>query len=208
MSPSSSSSSLAALGPPSPAGPPSAASAVFAAVRKGSVRDLDAAIAALKRGGSGTPSYGASNPTGNGNSSGSSLNFGPGTGGSHTGNQTSSSGCQGGSAAASAGVLLLGAGAGAGSSTASAVDMRNPLGVTPLHVAVWRNHLPCVQRLLDAGADPDIRVRCADPTLRLHDVSRAAIHCALDYARCSSTPGTRREEVGTQPCFCPSKNLG
>ncbi|KAG0448025.1 hypothetical protein HPP92_028052 [Vanilla planifolia] len=37
------------------------------------------------------------------------------------------------------------------------VDTRNSCGVTPLHIAVWRNHVPIVKRLLAAGADPDAR---------------------------------------------------
>lgn len=38
------------------------------------------------------------------------------------------------------------------------VDARNAFGLTPLHIATWRNHLPIVRRLLAAGADPDARV--------------------------------------------------
>lgn len=37
------------------------------------------------------------------------------------------------------------------------VDARNAFGLTPLHIATWRNHLPIVRRLLAAGADPDAR---------------------------------------------------
>lgn len=37
------------------------------------------------------------------------------------------------------------------------VDSRNASGVTPLHIAIWRNHVPIVMRLLAAGADPDAR---------------------------------------------------
>ncbi|XP_020579736.1 uncharacterized protein LOC110024230 isoform X2 [Phalaenopsis equestris] len=37
------------------------------------------------------------------------------------------------------------------------VDLRNASGVTPLHIAIWRNHVPIVKRLLAAGADPDAR---------------------------------------------------
>ena len=40
------------------------------------------------------------------------------------------------------------------------VDTKNALGLTALHIATWRNHLPIVKRLLSAGADPDIRVCC------------------------------------------------
>lgn len=39
------------------------------------------------------------------------------------------------------------------------LNLRNPCGLTPLHVAVWRNHIPIVRRLLATGADPDARVR-------------------------------------------------
>ncbi|RWR80370.1 inhibitor of Bruton tyrosine kinase [Cinnamomum micranthum f. kanehirae] len=37
------------------------------------------------------------------------------------------------------------------------IDARNPFGLTPLHIATWRNHVPMVQRLLAAGADPNAR---------------------------------------------------
>lgn len=40
------------------------------------------------------------------------------------------------------------------------VDARSVLGSTALHIAVWRNHLPIVRRLLAAGANPDARVCC------------------------------------------------
>jgi ankyrin repeat protein len=39
------------------------------------------------------------------------------------------------------------------------VDARNVFGVNALHLAVWHNHLPIVRVLLEAGADPDARVR-------------------------------------------------
>lgn len=38
------------------------------------------------------------------------------------------------------------------------INLRNAYGLTPLHIAVWRNHIPIVRRLLAAGADPDARV--------------------------------------------------
>lgn len=38
------------------------------------------------------------------------------------------------------------------------INSRNTFGLTPLHVATWRNHIPIVRRLLAAGADPDTRV--------------------------------------------------
>lgn len=38
------------------------------------------------------------------------------------------------------------------------VNARNIFGLTPLHIATWRNHIPIVKRLLAAGADPDARV--------------------------------------------------
>lgn len=38
------------------------------------------------------------------------------------------------------------------------VNARNQFGLTPLHIATWRNHVPIVKRLLDAGADPNARV--------------------------------------------------
>ncbi|KAJ7971917.1 ankyrin repeat family protein / regulator of chromosome condensation (RCC1) family protein [Quillaja saponaria] len=37
------------------------------------------------------------------------------------------------------------------------INSRNTFGLTPLHIATWRNHIPIVRRLLDAGADPDAR---------------------------------------------------
>lgn len=40
------------------------------------------------------------------------------------------------------------------------IDARNAFGLTPLHIAIWRNSIPVVRRLLAAGADPDARVCC------------------------------------------------
>ncbi|XVE90196.1 hypothetical protein DITRI_Ditri20bG0059300 [Diplodiscus trichospermus] len=37
------------------------------------------------------------------------------------------------------------------------INSRNSFGMTPLHIATWRNHIPIIQRLLAAGADPDAR---------------------------------------------------
>ncbi|KAF5725733.1 hypothetical protein HS088_TW23G00460 [Tripterygium wilfordii] len=37
------------------------------------------------------------------------------------------------------------------------INSRNIFGLTPLHIAIWRNHIPIVRRLLAAGADPDAR---------------------------------------------------
>ncbi|XP_020095639.1 uncharacterized protein LOC109715170 [Ananas comosus] len=37
------------------------------------------------------------------------------------------------------------------------IDARNTFGLTPLHIATWRNHVPIVRRLLAAGSDPDAR---------------------------------------------------
>jgi hypothetical protein len=37
------------------------------------------------------------------------------------------------------------------------IDGRNAFGLSALHLATWRNHLPIVRRLLEAGADPDAR---------------------------------------------------
>ncbi|KAL5708849.1 hypothetical protein ACHQM5_019602 [Ranunculus cassubicifolius] len=37
------------------------------------------------------------------------------------------------------------------------IDARNAFGLTPLHIATWRNSIPVVKRLLAAGADPDAR---------------------------------------------------
>lgn len=38
------------------------------------------------------------------------------------------------------------------------INLRNSFGLTPLHIATWRNNIPIVRRLLAAGADPDARV--------------------------------------------------
>lgn len=37
------------------------------------------------------------------------------------------------------------------------LNSRNMFGLTPLHIAIWRNQVPIVRRLLAAGADPDAR---------------------------------------------------
>uniref|UniRef100_A0A7N2RAD9 Uncharacterized protein n=1 Tax=Quercus lobata TaxID=97700 RepID=A0A7N2RAD9_QUELO len=37
------------------------------------------------------------------------------------------------------------------------INSRNIFGLTPLHIATWRNHVPIIRRLLVAGADPDAR---------------------------------------------------
>lgn len=37
------------------------------------------------------------------------------------------------------------------------INGRNVFGLTPLHIATWRNHIPIVRKLLAAGADPDAR---------------------------------------------------
>lgn len=37
------------------------------------------------------------------------------------------------------------------------INLRNNFGLTPLHIATWRNHVPIVKRLLAAGADPNAR---------------------------------------------------
>ncbi|GAB4857216.1 hypothetical protein Ancab_015124 [Ancistrocladus abbreviatus] len=37
------------------------------------------------------------------------------------------------------------------------INSRNAFGLTSLHIATWRNHIPIVKRLLAAGADPDVR---------------------------------------------------
>lgn len=47
------------------------------------------------------------------------------------------------------------------------VNERNTFGLTPLHIATWRNHIPIVRRLLAAGADPDSRVCISDPWITL-----------------------------------------
>lgn len=38
------------------------------------------------------------------------------------------------------------------------IDARNTFGLTPLHIATWRNHVPILKRLLSTGADPNARV--------------------------------------------------
>ncbi|XVF06631.1 hypothetical protein REPUB_Repub06bG0066400 [Reevesia pubescens] len=37
------------------------------------------------------------------------------------------------------------------------INSRNCFGLTPLHIATWRNHIPIILRLLAAGADADAR---------------------------------------------------
>lgn len=37
------------------------------------------------------------------------------------------------------------------------INSRNAFGLTLLHIATWRNHIPIVRRLLAAGADPNAR---------------------------------------------------
>ncbi|VFQ61139.1 unnamed protein product [Cuscuta campestris] len=37
------------------------------------------------------------------------------------------------------------------------INARNLFGLTPLHIATWRNHIPIIKRLLAAGADPNVR---------------------------------------------------
>lgn len=49
------------------------------------------------------------------------------------------------------------------------INSRNIFGLTPLHIATWRNHIPIVRRLLTAGADPDARVCCFTNLLNLHE---------------------------------------
>ncbi|XVF30771.1 hypothetical protein REPUB_Repub16aG0087400 [Reevesia pubescens] len=41
--------------------------------------------------------------------------------------------------------------------TGGNINSRNSFGLTPLHVATWRNHIPIIRRLLAAAADPDAR---------------------------------------------------
>ncbi|KAE8707777.1 Detected protein of confused Function [Hibiscus syriacus] len=41
--------------------------------------------------------------------------------------------------------------------TGGIINSRNTFGLTPLHIATWRNHIPIIQRLLAAGADPEAR---------------------------------------------------
>ena len=51
------------------------------------------------------------------------------------------------------------------------VDARTPVGCTALHLAVWRNHIPIIHRLLVAGADPDTRVTAQCITTGFRDGS-------------------------------------
>ncbi|GJS05233.1 ankyrin repeat-containing protein [Tanacetum coccineum] len=37
------------------------------------------------------------------------------------------------------------------------INSRNAFGLTALHIATWRNHIPIIKRLLAAGADPNAR---------------------------------------------------
>lgn len=45
------------------------------------------------------------------------------------------------------------------------INSRNTFGLTPLHIATWRNHIPIIKRLLAAGADPNARVRLSSNIL-------------------------------------------
>lgn len=49
------------------------------------------------------------------------------------------------------------------------INSRNIFGLTPLHIATWRNHIPIIRRLLAAGADPDARV--CDSSVPLTDLN-------------------------------------
>ena len=51
------------------------------------------------------------------------------------------------------------------------IDSRNACGLTPLHIATWRNHIPNVRRLLAAGADPNARVCYTSDPLDLPNAS-------------------------------------
>lgn len=42
--------------------------------------------------------------------------------------------------------------------TGGNINSRNSFGLTPLHIATWRNHIPIIRRFIAAGADPDARV--------------------------------------------------
>ncbi|XP_022742077.1 uncharacterized protein LOC111293582 isoform X3 [Durio zibethinus] len=41
--------------------------------------------------------------------------------------------------------------------TGGNINSKNNFGLTPLHIATWRNHIPIIRRLLEAGADPNAR---------------------------------------------------
>lgn len=45
------------------------------------------------------------------------------------------------------------------------INSRNAFGLTALHIATWRNHIPVIKRLLAAGADPNARVRSSSELL-------------------------------------------
>ena len=60
------------------------------------------------------------------------------------------------------------------------VNARNSFGLTPLHIATWRNHVPIVRRLLAAGADPNARVCLSIDPLDLPEfVMLCMITCCL-----------------------------
>ena len=48
------------------------------------------------------------------------------------------------------------------------VDGKNFFGTTALHLAVWKNNIPMVQMLLEAGADPEIKVRLSLESSSMH----------------------------------------
>lgn len=47
------------------------------------------------------------------------------------------------------------------------INSRNVFGLTALHIATWRNHIPIIKRLLAAGADPNVRVRLSSDLLHI-----------------------------------------
>lgn len=49
--------------------------------------------------------------------------------------------------------------------TGGNINSRNAFGLTALHIATWRNHIPIIKRLLAAGADPNARVRSSSDFL-------------------------------------------
>ncbi|KAK9123012.1 hypothetical protein Sjap_012614 [Stephania japonica] len=68
------------------------------------------------------------------------------------------------------------------------IDSRNVFGLTPLHIATWRNHIPIVRRLLAAGADPNARLLALSNDFLASTTTRCTVNSAeLIASRLSKT---------------------
>ncbi|KAF4368552.1 hypothetical protein F8388_018676 [Cannabis sativa] len=59
------------------------------------------------------------------------------------------------------------------------INARSVFGLTPLHIATWRNHIPIVKRLLAAGADSDARISFA--LVKDGESGWSSLHRALHF---------------------------